>query len=237
MFWKSRVALPNVYFKALETRSLQGTDKQAGKRGLWFFCSYVSSHDARARWMNTMHHFGALNMQSGDMLDIWSWSKMLLMCHIDTQLPKCPQRVGLCFSGVQSTCWGSKKSKPMHNISAPLESPMKSAFLTGRWTSFGCTPNSFFNQKIRQLVLSFVMHGVPLILQYWDSTTMPTLSLSAAWAVWSVPLAAIVAFPDCNEEVSCVKRETWSWTARCWSLPCSKAFGLVFWCHLTLDVA
>lgn len=138
--------------------------------------------------MDIMHYSGSLNMQRGDMLGIWSWSKALSMCYIHTQMSKCPQQAGLCFSSVQSTCWGSKKSKPMH-ISAPLmESPLRSAFLQ----------IPFSTKKLRQLV--------PLILEYWDSATMPTLSLSAARAGWGVPLAKLVAFPDCNEEVPCIKR-------------------------------
>lgn len=118
--------------------------KSAGDRntqergGSDFCCSYVSWHDARAGGMNTLHYFGSLNMQRGGLLGFWSWSKVVLICYTDTQRLKCPQRAGLYFSSVQSACWGSKKSKPMHNISAPLmESPMRSAFLIGRRRGVG----------------------------------------------------------------------------------------------------
>lgn len=51
-----------------------------------------------------------------------------------------------------------------------------------------------------------MVYGIPLILEYCDSTTLPTSSLSAATAGWSVPLTTIVAFPDCSVEVPCMKR-------------------------------
>ena len=146
-------------------------------------------------------------MRRGDMLDIWSWSKVILICRIDTQLAKCPQQqAGLWFCSVQGTCWGGKKSKTMHNISPWLESPIRSAFLMARWTSFWYTLNSFFYQKIKTACLSFVVHRVPLVLECCDSTTNPMLSPTAARAGWSIPLSAIVAFPDCNVEVPLIKR-------------------------------
>lgn len=52
----------------------------------------VASYEVRARRMNTIRYLGALNMQRGDMLDIWSWSKVILICRMDTQLAKCPQQ-------------------------------------------------------------------------------------------------------------------------------------------------
>lgn len=70
-------------------RVQRNTEERGGSD---FCCSYVPSHEARARWMNTTHYFGALNMQRGDMLDIWSRSKVLLICYIGTQLSKCPQQ-------------------------------------------------------------------------------------------------------------------------------------------------
>lgn len=75
--------------------------------------------------------------------------------------------------------------------------------------------------------------GVPLILEYCDSTIMSTLSLSAARAGWCIPLATIVAFPDCNKEVPCIKRKLDAEALDA----LLKRIWTGFWCHLTLDVA
>lgn len=206
-------------------RVQRNTEERGGSD---FCCSYVPSHEARARWMNTMHYFGALNTQRGDMLDIWSRSKVLLIRYIGTQLSKCPQQAELCFSSVQNICWGSKKPKPMHNISAPLQSAMRSAFLIGRWTSFGYTPNSFFYQKNKATCL--------VICGLWDSSHFGVLWLyhlayiepqcCKSWLKCSSNYNSCFSWLQCRGALH--KKETWSWNARCWSLPCSKAFGLVF---------
>lgn len=62
------------------------------KEGAVISVAQVASYEVRARWMNTVRYLGALNMQRGDMLDIWSWSKVILICRMDTQLAKCPQQ-------------------------------------------------------------------------------------------------------------------------------------------------
>lgn len=209
--------------KLLWVEICRGQRNMQGRGGSDFCCSYVSSHDAKARWMSIMHYSGSLNVQRGDMLGIWSWSKVLLLCCIDTQWSKCPQQAGSCFSTVQKACSGSRKSKPMHNISALLmESPMRSAFLIGRWTCFGWTPNSFFNQKIKTACL--------VICGAWGSSHFGLL--------WLYPHAYIepqcckswlMCSPTYNSCFSWLqwrgalhKKETWSWSSRCWSLPCSK---------------
>lgn len=134
---KEQSGLANCIFQSSwELKSAGGWRNMQKRGGSDFCCSYVSSHDARARWMNTMHYFVSLNMQRGDMLGVWSGSKVLLIHYIDTQMSKCPQQAELCFSSVQTTCWGSKKPKPKHDISAPLmESPMRSAFLIRIWVN------------------------------------------------------------------------------------------------------
>lgn len=104
-----------------ENRSFRNTEGRGG--GAVNSVAEEASYEFRARWMHSKHYLGSCShfARGGIMLDIWSWSKEVLICHIDRQLAKCPQQQGrLWLSNVQGIYWGKKVQTNVHFCSTDI---------------------------------------------------------------------------------------------------------------------